>query len=630
MEKRQYQLLLELMNTKCLTGNELALKLKISSRSIRTMIKDINYDMEQHGAFIESSKSSGYSLCITNQQSFLLFMQQESGTCEDLSDPQDRLQFLFQTFIQSEEFFKLDDLCEELCLSRTQLKQSMKLLRTYFETYELQLEARPHAGVRLVGSEVKKRQCIAHFRIDHQEGSYLSSLETEQETIEKLTNIVSSCIQNAEYCISDDAFHNLIVHLFIAMKRIQKRQYVPMDTEMLEKLKQEQEFMIATTILTLMSQLFHIPYEENECGYITIHLLGKKLNTTGGMIISDEITSLVQQVLQKIKAVDQIQFMNDFHLQLALSSHLAVLKNRIEYQMYMKNPLLDDIKCSIFHSYEIAIHAAEVINEHFHCTLPEDEIAYFALHFNLAMERSFHEITKLNILIVCSSGAGSAQLLKYKFLEQFSSYIQRLEVCSAIDLKKQGAKGFDYVFTTIPIEVEDGIPVVSIHHFLDEQDITLIKKNLTQSHHSSVATYFDERLFFSCEKFNNKEEVIHFLVEQCHQYYDLPNDYEQQVLEREKIASTQFQSYVAFPHASKLVSDQTFVAVMVLKKSLLWNTDKVRIVLLASIEKGTNKQLTTFYKVMSKLMRSEQAQGKLMEKPTYETLKELLEELECL
>lgn len=630
MEKRQYQIVLELMNTRYLTGNELALKLKMSSRSIRTMIKDINCEIEQHGAFVESSKAYGYSLEIRDMDAFLILMQEESLHREDINDPQERLLFLFQKFIQSDQYFKLDDLCEELCLSRTQLKQSIKILRAYFETYDLHLEAKPHAGIRLEGSELKKRLCIAHFDMNRCEGSFFHHLEDEQGAVEKISNIVSSCIQNADYLICDDAFHNLVIHLFIAMKRIQKQQYVPMELEMLEKLKQEQEFNIASAIMTLMSQLFHIDYEESECGYITIHLLGKKLKSSNAMLISEDITVLVQKVLTHIKETDQIQFLNDFHLQLALSSHLAVLAKRIEYQMYMKNPLLEDIKSSIFHSYEIAIHAAEVINEEYRCSLPEDEIGYFALHFNLAMERNLNEITKLNILIVCSSGAGSAQLLKFKFLEQFSPYISRLEVCSALDLKRQGAKGFDYVFTTIPIELDEPVPVVAIHHFLNEQDITLIKQNLLQTQQSTVAAYFDERLFFNEEKMNSKEEAIHFLVERCKRYYQLPADYEQQILEREKIASTEFQNYVAFPHASQLFSDRTFVAVLVLKKPLVWKVNKVRIILLASIEKGTNKQLNSFYKVVSRLIRNEQVQGKLMEKPSYDTLKELIQEIEGL
>ena len=70
------------------------------------------------------------------------------------------------------------------------------------------------------------------------------------------------------------------------------------------------------------------------------------------------------------------------------------LLKRIQYQMYMDNPLLLDIKKRLIVAYELAVKGCELINKHYHCQLPDDEIAYFALHINLSLEQKKNHIYK--------------------------------------------------------------------------------------------------------------------------------------------------------------------------------------------------------------------------------------------
>ncbi|MFR2501119.1 MAG: helix-turn-helix domain-containing protein [Coprobacillus cateniformis] len=47
---------------------------------------------------------------------------------------------MFNRFIDCNNYLKIDDLCDELYLSRTQLKQSLKELREYLHDLILQLQ----------------------------------------------------------------------------------------------------------------------------------------------------------------------------------------------------------------------------------------------------------------------------------------------------------------------------------------------------------------------------------------------------------------------------------------------------------------------------------------------------------
>lgn len=631
MEQKKHDILMQLMEHTYVTGTMLARNIKMSSRTVRTLIKEMNALILCQGAHIESSKTTGYHLVIDEQEKFLLFLQEENREEVDIdyNDMNHRLKHLFYLFIQQQDFVKIDDLCDELYLSRTQLKQSIAQVRILFAKYDLHLEHQAHKGMRLVGSEFKKRLCIAHFQEIQGKESTIQAI-AQDDTMDTITNIVDSCIRNADYEISDDTMHNLITHLYVALKRMQNHQIVPLDKTMLENLKKESEFEIAQHIMTLMAQIFHISYEEYECGYITIHLCAKRASQHSSLIIADEVITLVDKMLQKVKEETMYDLTHDFHLQMALSQHMVPLIKRIEYEVYMNNPLLDEIKSKLWISYEVSIHACAMIEQSFHCTLPEDEIGYIALHFNVAMQRSQQEIIKRNVLIVCSSGAGSAQLLRYHFINQFQQYIQNLEVCSAQMVNDERLKNFDYVFTTIPLSCKATIPIIQIHHLIDQKDISLIEQKLKgKSNENDVQSYFKESLFFYDEGYSSKEEALQTIVERCKKYYPLPDDYVNEVLQREQIASTEFNERIVFPHATRLIVDETFVSVTILRKGLLWNKHKIRIILFACVEKGKMKQLEDFYQAISKLITNEAFQWRLIEQPRYETLVKILEEM-CL
>ena len=72
-------------------------------------------------------------------------------------------------------------------------------------------------------------------------------------------------------------------------------------------------------------------------------------------------------------------------------------------------------------------------------------MGYLALAFALAIERQNTELPKKNILIVCASGKGSAQLLHYRYRQEFGSYVGRIETCDVSNVKKVDFKDIDYV-----------------------------------------------------------------------------------------------------------------------------------------------------------------------------------------
>ena len=107
--KRCIQILkLLLKNKECMTGDNLAVAIGVSSRTIRNDMKDLNRALEDHGASVVSEIGQGYYLKIEDQEKFLTFQNEmeEHKREKDFkniipSEPEDRVKYIISKLLLS-------------------------------------------------------------------------------------------------------------------------------------------------------------------------------------------------------------------------------------------------------------------------------------------------------------------------------------------------------------------------------------------------------------------------------------------------------------------------------------------------------------------------------------------------
>ena len=102
---------------------------------------------------------------------------------------------------------------------------------------------------------------------------------------------------------------------------------------------------------------------------------------------------------------------DDIDLKMNLMLHMIPFLERVRNQMMVHNPIINDIKEKYSFAYELASIGLSAVCERLKVKITEDEISFFALHFILALERKREEVAPSNILIVCSTGRATSQLL---------------------------------------------------------------------------------------------------------------------------------------------------------------------------------------------------------------------------
>lgn len=177
--------------------------------------------------------------------------------------------------------------------------------------------------------------------------------------------------------------------------------------------------------------------------------------------------------------------------------------------------------------------------------------------------------------------------------------------------------------------MEIPVPILEIKSLMGETDVKKIQKFLTTNEESFVEKYFSSELFFSNIECATKDEVIKFMIKEIKKVRsDIPDDFYNAVIKRENQAPTEFGNLIAIPHPYKAMSEDTFVCVCILKKPITWNEKKVQLIYMTSMEKNTDRNLKTFYRVTSKLLVNKHYVEEIIQKGSFNYMIELLKKIE--
>lgn len=590
-------------------SEEIIKSLSISARTLRDDLAKYKQYFQDHGIVIESKHGTGYRLVVVDENKYYDLITKLLREEEDAQRllpvyPEDRITYLIKLFLSTKEYVKLDDIADQMFISRSTLQSDMKEVKERLQFFHIDLISKPGHGLKIEGSEMHLRSCISQyfFHTEAMDDLFLkrNHMDAQQS---RIRDILFDTLNETDFRLTDIGFQNLIIHISIALLRIHEPIKDSLDYG---ELKQNKEYQIAQQLIHRINEAFDVHLEEVETFYITIHLMGKKtMQYHKEYAITQEIETLLEKIFKTIMIQYGYDFSSDFELYTVLALHFQPMLNRLRYGLMIQNPLLDEIKQENMAAFEIAVLAAQVIEEQMSFLLSEAEIGYLALHFALAMERVNKQYQrKKNILIVCASGAGSSQILLYKIKQRFKDYLDKTTVIELYKLKTIDQTQYDLILSTVPIPFTTSIPVIQVQYFLNGKDAAAVYDALKKEPEemSFVDAYFKENLFFKDIKGKTKEAVLHEMITRCSLFVPLPKGLEESILEREQYASTEFGNMVAMPHPMKAMMETPFVAVAVLPKPIRWHKQQVRYVFLMCMSQEVNDQIHLFHETISALV----------------------------
>ncbi|WP_281278113.1 BglG family transcription antiterminator [Peribacillus cavernae] len=233
--------------------------------------------------------------------------------------PNARVDYILSLFLFSDDYIKLDQLCDMLFKSRTTVNQLMGEVKSILSAYDLSLDKRPNYGVKVIGSEYNHRQCLAEYSIKRDihnpqtiRNSLFGDLSSEVVSFSFVKEIIWNQLQNANLTMSDRKFENLMVHVYIMLIRIQQGHVIKEYSFDVNNIEATPEYKLIQTCVKEIETQLSVSVSQLETIYLTIHLLGVQCvdSQKEKQIYSD----LISKVLQHIKTKMDIDLTGDAEL----------------------------------------------------------------------------------------------------------------------------------------------------------------------------------------------------------------------------------------------------------------------------------------------------------------------------
>ncbi|UZP03787.1 transcription antiterminator [Clostridium botulinum] len=646
LERKLFTILEMLADSKGNTLKDFSDELGVSTRSIRTYLKQLQEEIPEDIVEIVKTNNSEYKLNIKDDEKFKQLLElnrrQKQKFCQ-LNNPEERIDYLINRLVELNEIVTIDDLAEEMNVGRTTLVKDLKKVDQKLDEYGLVLKRKTNSGIKVEGDEINLRLIILeHICKTYNDSIILlesNNILTKKEIIKLQEQIVMNLKEN-RFSVTEALINNLIRYIAVMLMRLKNNKNITSLQSQYKIIKESEEYEIGKTIKSTIEALKDKKIDDVEIIFIVMPLLGRNAplyhEVLRNLTIGENITLLRKQIFDKVFEFTGLSLEEDEQLIQGLEYHLYYALNRIVLNIKYKNPMLKEIKEKYKLPYEVAKIAASVIEDKYQVQVEDDEIGYLALHFGTYVERAGKSFIKIeNAAIVCGTGLGTAKLLIIKLKKILGEEIN-FKSFSDLDFTEDMASNYDMIFTLVDLDINTEIQIVKITSIFDESQLkgeieSQIFLNKTNEKTNDTEQYIlngmlDKKLVFYLNKNNfmdNLEDMLDSLIKSN----IVSNEYKNRVIAREKKAGTAFGGYIALPHAVDEKVNSVIVAYGILDNLIMVDGKEVGLIILLVIpSESQNSQdvIVKTYQEIIDLSSDKKIVQKLIKSKNYKEFKEVL------
>lgn len=605
---RMSKIIKELNNSKksYINSIELADMLGVSSRTVKRDLKEISEILKDNGAEVEAT-NQGYRLIINEDELFSQFIDENISSSAEVSGKKsDKVNGILELLL-SNLYINQDKIADELYISRSSINKVMMDVKNILSEYKITIQNKPHYGYILEGNEIDIRNCMVRFLTQRKEdNSILISnrlVGFKEEDYYNLLEEIKNIFKDLKIRKNDIEINYITRYIVISIFRVKYNCEIVLDDNI--NISLDNSIISASkTIAKKIKERFKVEFTFEDILYISYiignnHIEIKELDDSG---ISVE--QMVIYAIDKIKNEYDIDFFRDGTLLKGLINHLYTSYSRYCLNVTLDNPLINLIKSKYIEAYNYSILFSKVFKEEYGISMTEEDIGYIALHFAASLERAIMN-NSLKAIIVCSSGVGTAELLKTRITKKFQN-IAIKGVYPAYILDSLELSDIDLIISTVNLEgVSLEKEVINVSPLLTDEDEEKINEHVKkQRDYDYLQNLMSDDLFFINIEASSKEEVIEIMTKTMIERDIITEEIKEQILKREEMSSTEITNLVAIPHCIAKENKNSVLAIGILKRPIMWDKSQVQIVFLGVLDpqvKQNRKVFSMLYKLTKKV-----------------------------
>ena len=591
----------------------LAAAFQISERTLANDIKWLKETGFSEGFSIERIRSKGYQLKILDQIKFQNYLAQSKQHEQvDNSSPQERIKNIELLLLFHEDYITMQQIAKWLDVSLSTVKADIKQVEQFCESYELKLFGKAHYGLKILGTESKKRRAILYLIRNTINTPVLTEKYKEFNFVfdeEALRHFLQEQLQENQLKISDVVFENVVQHIRLLCFRIMQNNTLNND-EVKCGVTVDEYDRLTEKLVAYLEKTYQLTFSTVEKKYLEEQLRGK-LTVLENSAGNQQLEQAIGKALEHVDRLYHTHFRNDQDLANALLLHVAPLLQRLYTGHQLENPIIEDIYTQYANVFNVAMIFVNELNKGMDVEISKDEIGYVAIYFVASLEKQSNQLIDdyQKIAVICSTGGGAAYLLKVNLERLFSNAEVDTFALNEID---QIDSSFDLVISTVPLEHADlEIPIIYTKTILSQTEIAKIEKDLnllreTQNKvldvNQFILSLFDPNWFQIEKHAKNYLELLANEGARLETQGWVEQGFKQSILKREKMIDTIYQQGVAGPHPMEQAAIREVIDVILLKKPLLYGDKQVKIIFLINIKKDHLNLHKEISRLMIKMM----------------------------
>ena len=456
----------------------------VSVRSIRYDIDDLNVlllDLSREDAIVVRQKTAQLQGDVPRRKIMeLSFTRGRDYNVSPLST-QERVLLSVFTLCWLDDFITVQSLADDYQVSRVTVSRDLQKVREYCEAHGIAFEGNRGKGVRVVADEKTRRRVIAQVLRDYGTTVGLhSGLEvadylkwfSEQE-LRSIEDIVREAEAQAGLYLDDVAFEAMVVHIALSIKRSETQMGMPTAPMAAGTLDVGSlQYQMADHIVRQVESVFGVSLPEAEHYYIEVHIGARSSEAAASSTRDAVIEFMCMSTIAEVSRELGVDLTHDTHLYDRLLRHVLGSVYRKQAGLLLENPLRDELLEGYAGHAGIVRRALDDSGLSQLMEMTDDEVTYVLLHFEAALVGDGSErMRHANVVVVCSTGVGTAELLAAELRRSFDvNIIANVPSHRARGLV--GDVGIDLVVSTVELDVS--VPCVVVHPIPREDDMDRI------------------------------------------------------------------------------------------------------------------------------------------------------------
>jgi len=565
--------------------SELVAAEHVSERTMLKYIQQLNEELRGAAKVLE--KQHRYYLQVNDYQRLAKLQTGHLKKSLDFNDANKRYAYILKRLFQSESYITLDDLADELTVSKTTLNRDLKQLRQDLTDYDSKIYSMTNNGIKLmIYQDYEAPIIIKHF-ID---GYFDLQSIIDSYNLDRMMQICRKL--GLDLTTSKAIKRNLVTLKFAIQNGYRIASKIPHFHRL---------WTLNKNILSLSEELernFITGINENELDYLLSPLTFKSTTLLDNHLVDKELLAN-ETLFMQIKQQSELNSTLDFsHMYDQIKYHFLFLINRAIFRAKTSQLLPSNLLEKYPIAYDLAHVTLQLLSEKLGVQVKKTEMGYLVLYFQMELED--HKSTgrpSFEVAIVGQVGSSVVRFIQHQLDEIFEDEV----VVTVFHTAEQLNANYGHyllIFSDRPIKYSDTTtPVVRIsaafraNELRGKLQVSLVEKAILNG---------------SCEfnfwQFNHRENylsVVKQMIQARIKDGSLNREFLKSWQKREQRGSSVFENGIAIPHVIDNSGNQRILLqIGVFDRRTKYQERDVQVIFLIGIPQELNHELN---KVLSQI-----------------------------